>query len=243
MFQFINKNKILAVYKEYKEQFRLDMIEIVPKVTDASAGEMAYTDNEQLINCINNKMPVTLYYNEKLFGCSKEYIKAILYHEFTHISDCYNFVGYEYSNFLMSTYSEYNAMKREFFMRCSEQLVPLDYKILGENEKTTPRKEIEDYLNFIISVTNVDIQDRIGEVVNMFTKQISWMFALLSYYEKSEPKYFQSCFDRMNNSYRFVAKRLYYEVQDIDEIKKNPDELVSTLLELISICIMKEENP
>ena len=66
------------------------------------------------------------------------------------------------------------------------------------------------------------------------------MFGLLSFYETSEPEYFQSCFDRMNESYRSLAKRLYYEVQDVNNIKKNPSRVVEMATKLIIICVLNK---
>lgn len=238
------KKRIILYYEEFKKQFELDVIDIIPQPINKLSMEMAYTDNEELVNCIKKNIPVTFYYNKKLFKCSEKYIKAILYHEFTHIRDCYNFVDYENANFFMSSYSEYNAMRMEFFLRCDEQVVGLDCKVCNERGKTTPKQEIEEYLGYILSVSNVkqvsDFQDKEGIVVNTFAKYISWMFGILSYYEISEPEYFQSCFDRMDDSYRLIAQKLYQEVQDIEKIKDNPKELFSALLDLITVCVMKE---
>ena len=237
----------MAYYEEYKKQYELEIIDIVPKaINDTAVMEIAYTDNDELVNCIKQNIPVTFYYSKKLLKCSERYIKATLYHEFTHIKDCYNFVNVENSTFLMSSYSEYNAKKIEFFLRCNEQQnIGLDCKICDEKGKITPKQEIEQYLRFIIGVSNrkqaSDFGDKVGIIVNSFVKYMFWMFAILSYYEFSEPKYFQSCFDRMDDGCRIFAKRLYQEVQDIEKIKENPDELAAVVLKLIMVCVLKEQ--
>ncbi len=238
----IDKKKIImAYYEEYKKQYELDIINIVPKaINNTSIMEIAYTDNEELVNCIKKNIPVTFYYSKKLFKSSEKYIKATLYHEFTHIKDCYNFMKVENSAFLMSSYSEYNAKQIEFFLRCNEQQdVGLDCKICDEKGKITPRQEIEQYLRFIIGVSNYE--DKMEDMVNSFVKYMFWMFAILSFYESSEPKYFQSCFDRMNYECRIFAKRLYQEVQDIEKIKENPNVLASMVIKLVMVCVLKEE--
>ena len=194
-----------------------------------------------MVDCIKQCRKVTLYCNEKLFKCHPTYIKAILYHEFVHISDCYNFIDCDNPNILMSAYSEYNAQKMEFLMRCNNQIVELDCEICEEDKVTTPRKEIEEYLNFIISVFDLKVpipEDKIAEIGSMFTKNFSYMFGILSFYETSEPEYFQSCFDRMDISYRSLAKRLYQEIQDVNNIKKNPSRVVEMVMNLVTICIL-----
>lgn len=240
------KKIIMAYYEEYKKQYELDIIDIVPKaINDTYTMEIAYTNNEELVNCIKHNIPVTFYYRKKLLKCSERYIKATLYHEFTHIKDCYNFVDVENSNFLMSSYSEYNAMRTEFFLRCNEQKdIGLDCKICGENGKVTPRQEIEEYLRFINGISNRTQaigDEEIGNIVKYFLNYMFWMFAILSYYEFSEPEYFEGCFDRMNDECRIFAKRLYQEVQDVEKIKENPDVLASLVLNFVIVCVMKEE--
>lgn len=241
MFQLIYKNKIKKAYNKYRKQFNLDIIDIKPKFIDVSAGDMAYTDNVELVDCIKQNKPVILYCNKKLFKCKPIYRDAILYHEFVHISDCYNFFDCDNPNILMSAYSEGNAKKMEYLVQCNNRVVELDCEICGEDGITTPRKEIEEYLNFIISVSDLKVpipEDKIADIGCMFTKDFSYMFGLLSFYETSEPEYFQSCFDRMNESYRSLAKRLYYEVQDVNNIKKNPSKIIEMVTNLVAICVL-----
>lgn len=243
MFQFIYKKKIRKSYYEYRKQFNLDIIDIEPKFISDSSGEMAYTDNEELVDCIKQNKSVTLYCNKRLFKCQPTYINAILYHEFVHISDCYNFFDCDNPNILMSAYSEANAKKMEYLVQCNNRAVELDYEICGEDGMTTPRKEIEEYLNIIISIADLKVpipEDKIADIGCMFTKSFSYMFGLLSFYETSEPEYFQGCFDRMDESYGSLAKRLYQEIQDVNNIKKNPSRVVEMVTNLVIICVLSK---
>lgn len=128
-------------------------------------------------------------------------------------------------------------------MQCNNRVVELDYEIYGEDGITTPRKEIEEYLNSIISIADLKVpipEDKIADIGCMFTKNFSYMFGLLSFYETSEPEYFQSCFDRMDESYRLLAKRLYQEIQDVNNIKKNPSRVVEMVTNLVIICVLSK---
>lgn len=237
--------RIISLYEEYKLCYdKLDIIGIIPQlIIDLSSVNMAYTDNEELMDCVANKKDVTLYYSEKLFECTDEYIKAVLFHEFTHISDAYNFVGMEYSNSLMSTYSEFNAMQEEFKIKCRNRIKMLDEEICAEDGYTTPRKEIEGYIEDILSVSKIvkgypdKLQDKMDTLVNTYLKSYSWMFAILSFYEKTEQEYFNSCFQKLDQyGYKVIAQQLYNDIQNVDAITKNPIVILSDIEDIFKAC-------
>ena len=198
------------------EYEKLGLIGIVPNpIMDLTTKDIAYTDNAELMDCITHKKNVTLYYSEKLFQCSDRFIKAVLFHEFTHISDAYNFVGMEYSNFFMSTYSEFNAMRVEILLKNGNKIPMLDDTICDENGVTTPRKEIEGYLNFIIN-----------------TFKSSRMYP-----EKIKEKYFESCFNRLEKcKQKELVKELYKEIQSVEYIKSDSQKIVLDIVDLYSLC-------
>lgn len=237
--------RINNLYQEYKIKYgKSHIIGILPEpIKDLSAEQIAYTDNVELMDCIVNGENVTLYYNEKLFRSSDEYIKAVLFHEFTHISDAYNFVGYENSNILMSAYSEFNAMKIEILLKNQNRVPMLDDKICEENGMTTPKKEIESYLDSILKIIKLTKShpDKIKEieerVLEYYIKWHSYLFAYLSFYEKTQELYFESCFKKMNKyRHEAVAKKLYKDVQNLGYIKSNPEELINDVSNLYSLC-------
>lgn len=244
MFQKKNINKIRQLYEVYKKQYnKSDIIDILPlHIREKSSNDMAYTDNEELMECIANGTSVTLYYNKKLFSCPDEYIKAVLFHEFTHISDAYNFIGMEYSNILMGTYSEFNAMKIEIIEKCNGKTM-LDDVICDEDGTTTPRKKIEDYLDTIINISKMaklhsdKIQERKGWLWDTYIKSYSWMFAYLSFYEKTQPEYFNECFERLNLfNQKMLAEKIYMKINNLEDIKENPQQLISDVLDLYYLC-------
>lgn len=245
MLRIVEKKKILLMYEEYKKEYGKDnMIKISPKIIrEKSPNELAYTNNPELENCIVNNGSVTLFYSKKLFKCPKEYIKAVLYHEFTHIVDCYNFYNFDNSNLIMSTYSEFHAMQVEFLENCNGNIVKIDEKIWGEDGNTTPRKQIEDYLDTILKISKMvkdygaQVQDKIGMFAEMYIKSYSWMFAYLKFYEKTESEYFEYCFDKLDEyGYKFMAKILYLEIQNLEEIKQNPNRLLGVITKLYELC-------
>lgn len=236
-----NKQRIISLYDEYKKRNKkLDIIDIIPmQIKTSSSDEIAYTDNEELMYCISNGVSVNLYYHKKLFSCQDEYIKAILFHEFTHISDAYNFVGFDYSNILMSTYSEFNAMKIEILVKGNGKAPMLDDLICDENGTTTPRKEIEDYLNSILDISKLvmqypeKIQEKKGWLFNLYVKYYSWMFAYLFFYERTQRMFFESCFEKLELYEQDVfAKRIYEKIQNLDDIKSDPQKLLSDVVDL-----------
>lgn len=245
MYDIINKTKIVKAYEEYKiENNKNDMLGIMPKIIKSNeSDQIAFTNNIELKKSFEEGKTINLYYSKRLFKCSKDYIKAVLYHEFTHIADFYLFRGLEGLDLLMSTYSEFHAMKVEFLMRCKNELKMLDDVICGETGDTTPRKEIEEYLDNILMVLSIseNHSDRMSEkmemLVNMYIRSFSWMFALLSLYEDTEKEYIESCFKRLSKyGYEDMAKSLYKEIQDINKIMENPNRLLTAISELFIAC-------
>ena len=242
---FQREYRILNLYEEYKMEYeKLGLIGIVPNpIMDLTTKDIAYTDNAEMMDCITHKKNVTLYYSEKLFQCSDRFIKAVLFHEFTHISDAYNFVGMEYSNFFMSTYSEFNAMRVEILLKNGNKIPMLDDTICDENGVTTPRKEIEGYLNFIINTFKSSrmypekIKEKAEQIGSIFLKSYSWMFAYLSFYEETEKKYFESCFNRLEKcKQKELVKELYKEIQSVEYIKSDSQKIVLDIVDLYSLC-------
>lgn len=145
-------DKVMKYYEEYKETYDKHNIIGIMLCECDDYTMLAHTNNEELMNCIKNESDVTLYISPKFKLCSEQYIKAVLFHEFTHISDAYNFVGDDNSIFLMNTYSEYNATRIEIIERCRNKSVVLDEAICGEKGNITLREEIEDKIDTIIMI-------------------------------------------------------------------------------------------
>lgn len=243
MWQAIEKSIIKTLYEKYKREYnRHNMISIVPKViNDSSSTDMAYTNNEELKHCISSGTSVTLCYNKKLFSCSRKYIRSVLYHEYTHIYDCYEFYNLDYSNLLMSTYSEFHAMRVEFLIKSNNKTIMIDDEICDENGVTTPRKEIEGYLNDILKNSKAahkhpeQVQKKMPELTPFMIKSLSWMLAYLSFFEISETQYFQNCFERMGK-YKPKVEALYSKMQNLDDTKNNPTDLALLTTDLVGMC-------
>lgn len=85
----------------------------------------------------------TLYVSAKIEDCSKEYIKEILFHEFTHLADSTLFLKYDFKKFknIMYIYSEIHASE-----------VQMD-KVISSTRGSN------DVLNRIIQGTGTTIKD------------------------------------------------------------------------------------
>ena len=232
-------DRILNLYEQYKEQYGKDnMIDIIP-CEDGDSDYLAYTNNEELSECIINKTAVTLFVNPKFLSYSDEYIQAVMYHEFTHISDAYNFIHISNSNILMSTYSEFNAMRVEIMEKCNSKVIGLDDVICGEGENTTPRKEIEDNLETIIMISQIPrldskrAEEREGYLFNMLIKSYAYLFAYLSFFENTNYDYVEKCFEKLNQyNQKELAKKMYRDIFDIGHILENPTELMFDVLDI-----------
>ena len=237
-------NRVLNYYDEYKKEYnKKNLIGIIPYECDDDTM-LAHTNNEELMDCIKNESDVTLYISPKFKFCSEQYIKAVLFHEFTHISDAYNFVGDDNSIFFMNTYSEYNATRIEIIERCGNKSVVLDEAICGEKGNITLREEIEDKIDtifMILEIAKKDSQKMIADKMDSFMfdnliKAYSYLLAYLSFFEETEPKYFEDCFNKINEYEQFaIGKRIYNDVQCLDKILNNPEIIIGDIVELYKV--------
>lgn len=234
-------DKVLKYYEEYKEVYnKHNIIGIIPCECDTDTM-LAHTNNEELMGCIKNGSDVTLYVSPKFMLCSEQYIKAVLFHEFTHISDAYNFAGYDNSNFLMSTYSEYNAMKIEIVQRFKNEIVTLDKLVCGEKGNTTLREEIKDTLDNVLMIPKMTEdarkellrQGKDGMLFVFFIKNLSYLLAYISFIENVEKEYFQNCFKQLEEyGLCEIVKKIYSNVQSLDEILDNPNLIIMQIIEI-----------
>lgn len=237
-------DKVMKYYEEYKETYDKHNIIGIMLCECDDYTMLAHTNNEELMNCIKNESDVTLYISPKFKLCSEQYIKAVLFHEFTHISDAYNFVGDDNSIFLMNTYSEYNATRIEIIERCRNKSVVLDEAICGEKGNITLREEIEDKIDTIIMILEIakkDSQKMVEDKMDSFMfdnliKAYSYLLAYLSFFEETEPNYFEDCFKKINEYEQFaIGKRIYNDVQCLDKILNNPEIIIGDIVELYKV--------
>lgn len=234
-------NRVLNYYDEYKKEYnKKNLIGIIPYECDDDTI-LAYTSNEELMDCIKNGLDITLYVSPKFMLCSEQYVKAVLFHEFTHISDAYNFVEYDNSNFLMSTFSEYNATRIEIMERCKNKSIILDEIICGENGSITLKEEIEDKIDTIIMILKISKENRKNEnegyLFENLIKNYSYVFAYLSFFEDTEREYFQNCFARIEKYEQLgIGKRIYNNVKSLDIILNNPEIIILDVVKLYQMC-------
>lgn len=233
--------QIMNYYTEYKEQYdKKNLIGI--RLCECDDDTMlAYTNNEELMECIKNGRNVTLYISSRFIMCSEQYIKAVLFHEFTHISDAYNFVGYDNSNILMSTFSEYNAARIEIMERCKNKSITLDKIICGEGGDTTLKEEIEDKIDNVLIIPKMTEcerkellkQGKEGLYFNFLIKNLSYLLAYISFIEITEEDYFKNCFKRLEE-HRLceIVKNIYNNVQNLNQILDNPYFIIMEVMKI-----------
>lgn len=235
--------KVLDYYNEYKIKYgKCDIIGIIPsKINDDT--RFAYTDNSELMESIKNKGKVKLYINYNLMKCPEKYVKAVLFHEYTHICDAYNFVEYDNSAILMSTYSEYNATKIEIITRCENNAITLNTIVNGEDGNKTLKEEIEDKMEnikMILEIADLQKKEKLHDEKKVFlfdylVKNYSCIFAYLSFFEENEPKYFKNCFNRFDK-YKYgqskIAETIYGNIKSLDKVLGNTDIILNEVVKL-----------
>lgn len=72
-------NRVLSYYDEYKKEYnKKNLIGIIPYECDDDTM-LAYTSNEELMDCIKNGLDVTLYVSPKFMLCPEQYVKAVFF--------------------------------------------------------------------------------------------------------------------------------------------------------------------
>lgn len=108
---------IKQTYKNYQKENNLklpDISEVKYDKTDEFWGKFNTQD-------LYNKNYI-LHICDDLLSENKKFMKQILYHEFTHLSDSLRFVDKSYKDFecIMQSYSEYHAAEVEMIERLNE---------------------------------------------------------------------------------------------------------------------------
>lgn len=108
---------IQQTYKNYQKEYNLklpDISEVKYDKTDEFWGKFNTQD-------LYNKKYI-LHLCDDLLSENKKFMKQILYHEFTHLSDSLQFLDKSYKDFegIMQSYSEYHAAKVEMIERLNE---------------------------------------------------------------------------------------------------------------------------
>lgn len=120
----ISKSTIEQVYKEYQTRYNISLpiIQNINYINDD--GFWAKFNTGDLYN-----KEYILHINNDLVDKNKKFIKQVLFHEFTHLSDSLLFLHETLKNFtdIMNSYSEFHASKREMIERIEE---------VGENDIT-----------------------------------------------------------------------------------------------------------
>lgn len=113
--EFINK-----IYSEYQIKYNI----ILPKINNVILSQ---NDNfwARFLAHELYERKYNLYIDNKLLEQDERFIKPVLFHEFTHVADCMEFINTEYETYrnYMTSYSEFHAAKIEMKERI-EQTIP-----------------------------------------------------------------------------------------------------------------------
>ena len=113
----LNDLLIQELYKKYQFRYSISLPEIQKIVYRNNTNVWAYFKTEDLYN-----KRYILYVDSKLLKNRKQFIKQLLYHEFTHLADSMLFVDRTLKEFkyIMPSYSEFHASKREMIERIEQ---------------------------------------------------------------------------------------------------------------------------
>lgn len=113
----LNDIFIKQKYKEYQTRYNISLpnIQKINHTNDDSSW--ARFDTEDLYNTV-----YILHINNNLADKNEKFIKQVLYHEFTHLTDSLLFLKRSLKTFtdIMISYSEFHAAKREMVERIEE---------------------------------------------------------------------------------------------------------------------------
>lgn len=113
----LNNFIIQEIYKKYQIRYSISLPRIQKIIYIGNKDAWAYFKAEDLYN-----KRYVFYVNSKLLNNSKQFIKQILFHEFTHLADSLLFTDKTLKEFmyLMTSYSEFHASMREMIERIEQ---------------------------------------------------------------------------------------------------------------------------
>ena len=112
-----NDLTIQEIYKKYQIRYSILLPKIQKIIYVSNKDSWAYFKTEDLYN-----KKYVFYVNPQLSNNSNQFIKQLLFHEFTHLTDSLLFTDKTLKEFkyLMPSYSEFDASKREMIERIEQ---------------------------------------------------------------------------------------------------------------------------
>lgn len=182
-------------YEEYKRfmDLKTDILpQIIPSVIIRPENETgkypyAFVNEDEIGND-----PINIYYDSNLSNKSKDFIKAILFHEFTHILDGLTFKDmYDNRNYMaiMATYSEYHAAQIE--LACKAKF-----------------KNIRSFRKIDLNKTYVPCEDSMHKIESDYIEPMADSLLVI---EKACDYYYDlSCVEYFRYYKVFESKLMYY---------------------------------
>ena len=180
---------IIKCYEEYK--IFMDIKEnILPRIVPimiTNTNALAYLNGYEI-----NNNPRNLYYNANLRQKRKDFVKAILFHEFTHLLDeivlSKQYFGNDY-DIIMSTRSEYQASQIE--LACK-----IGFKNIRSLQKIN------------ISNTFVPCEDKLQNIQDDYLQPMADALTII---DKPNEYYYNFSAEKYYETYKiFATKTMYY---------------------------------
>lgn len=183
-----NDLMIQEIYKKYQIRYSISLHRIQKIIYVSNKDSWAYFKTEDLYN-----KRYVLYVNPQLLNNGKRFIKQLLFHEFTHLTDSLLFTDKTLKEFkyLMTSYSEFHASKREMIERIeqtNEKNITLQTKVAYMITST-----IEDEMKLAFEVMMKDLHrmytSKWSEDFHFDTKSIYYFFGYISALKKFSINY------------------------------------------------------
>lgn len=157
----IDKTIVYKHFNDYKKQYNQHELHIDNIVMAENKSYWA----EFVVKELYNKN-YTLYINEKLTQMNERFIRCVLFHEFTHLADSYQFADAEYIVFkyIMYTYSECHASEVELI-----QKIKLINEPISIQSKMYTGETLKEFMDNQLSDVKYDIERAINynEAINI----------------------------------------------------------------------------
>lgn len=208
--------QINKLWDEYKRKYNID--------SDIYISEVKYDTDEYVEGCFNLLELIDgqyiLHLNPKMHLYSENYVKFILFHEFTHFYDFFHCPYEEKEDLLlfMNAYSEYHAC-RVTLARTLEQTtlysVHVDkMQVPGPYNEISIRRLLEECLfrvKYYMDLFFLDFQ--LGDIINAF-RHLMYLFGYLSLFHNDKDLVKQTMRALRVNDERFIT--LYDALKDTD---------------------------
>lgn len=185
--EFINK-----IYSEYQIKFNI----VLPKISNVI---LSHNNNfwARFLSHELYKRKYILYIDDGLLKQDVRFIKSVLFHEFTHVADCMEFINADFKTYrdYMSSYSEFHAAKIEMKERVEQAVSDKNNSFLSLQTEIihTDKITIKSFMDQSFGFMKNDLfkMSKNADVSNFFfdTNHIYYFFGYYSALKEYEVTY------------------------------------------------------